>query len=178
MQSNKIFIKRLKEKTIYKKFFQPLKPDQYHYSDADDFFKYYWKEFEAYKTKEKTLNNQVPGDVFEIIIGFILDYENLEIYSMDENIKGVTYVKPDFILKNERKNIFISCKTSIRERWKQADWESMRYKKIFPDAKCFVITNHEKEAITLKGKLNDIDIDMVFYSGSSEINDFVKKLKL
>ena len=29
----------------------------------------------------------------------------------------------------EKGDAFISCKTSLRERWKQADWESIKYKK-------------------------------------------------
>ena len=176
MQSNKIFIERLKEKAIYKNCFKVQKPDQYPYTDANDFFQHYWNKFEIYKIG-KIINNQLPGDAFEIIIGFILDYEKIKIYSMDENVEGVSLVKPDFTIRDKRKNIFISCKTSIRERWKQADWESIRYKKKFPDAKCFVITNHKKEAESLKKKLNEIDIDKVFYSGSNEINDFVKQLK-
>ena len=181
LQSNKIFIERLKEKAIYKNCFKVHKPDQYPYTDANNFFQHYWKIFDVYKKslvlKGEKINNQVPGDAFEIIIGFILDYEKIEIYSMDENVEGVLFVKPDFTIRDERKNIFISCKTSTRERWKQADWESIRYKKKYPNAKCFVITNHEQEARSLRNKLNEIDIDKIFYSGSNEINDFIKQLK-
>ena len=176
MQSNKIFIERLKKKVIYKNFFEPHNLDQYSYTDANNFFQHFWDKFNVYK-KGQIINNQIPGDVFEIIIGFILDYEKINIFSMDENVEDILFVKPDFTIRDKRKNIFISCKTSIRERWKQADWESIRYKKKFPDAKCFVITNHKKEAESLKKKLNEIDIDKVFYSGSNEINDFVKQLK-
>jgi len=182
MQSNKIFIERLKGKAIYEACFKVHKPDQYPYTDANDFFQHYWNKFEIhkirYKKKEgKTINNSVPGIAFETIIGFILDYEKIKIHSMDENVEGVWKVKPDFTIRDERKNIFISCKTSLRERWKQADWESIRYKKEYPDAKCFVITNHEQEARKRSEDLNELDIDKIFYAGSNEINDFIKQLK-
>ena len=62
-------------------------------------FIHFWSIFENYSLS-KSLNNQVPGDAFEIIFAFILDYENIEIFSMDEQVKGIDFVKPDFITKN------------------------------------------------------------------------------
>ncbi|MDC2964719.1 hypothetical protein OAZ13_00185 [Gammaproteobacteria bacterium] len=176
MKSNTKFLKRIKTKAIYKDCFSKHSISQYgqSYSDAKNFFIYFWSIFENYSLS-KSLNNQVPGDAFEIIFAFILDYENIEIFSMDEQVKGIDFVKPDFITKKHHH--FISCKTSLRERWKQADWESMRFKKIYSKSKCFLLTNHYKEYLSLKNKITKLDLDEVYFAGSDDINLLIKQLR-
>ena len=176
VKSNAKFLKRIKTKAIYKDCFSKHSISQYgqSYSDAKNFFIHFWSIFENYSLS-KSLNNQVPGDAFEIIFAFILDYENIEIFSMDEQVKGIDFVKPDFITKKHHH--FISCKTSLRERWKQADWESMRFKKIYSKSKCFLLTNHYKEYLSLKNKITKLDLDDVYFAGSDDINLLIKQLR-
>lgn len=176
VKSNAKFLKRIKTKAIYKDCFSKHSISQYgqSYSDAKNFFIHFWSIFENYSLS-KSLNNQVPGDAFEIIFAFILDYENIEIFSMDEQVKGIDFVKPDFITKKHHH--FISCKTSLRERWKQADWESMRFKKIYSKSKCFLLTNHYKEYLSLKNKITKLDLDEVYFAGSDDINLLIKQLR-
>ena len=176
VKSNAKFLKRIKTKAIYKDCFSKHSISQYgqSYSDAKNFFIHFWSIFENYSLS-KSLNNQVPGDAFEIIFAFILDYENIEIFSMDEQVKGIDFVKPDFITKKHHH--FISCKTSLRERWKQADWESMRFKKIYSKSKCFLLTNHYKEYLSLKNKITKLDLDEVYFAGSDDINLLINKLR-
>lgn len=176
VKPNAKFLKRIKTKAIYKDCFSKHSISQYgqSYSDAKNFFIHFWSIFENYSLS-KSLNNQVPGDAFEIIFAFILDYENIEIFSMDEQVKGIDFVKPDFITKKHHH--FISCKTSLRERWKQADWESMRFKKIYSKSKCFLLTNHYKEYLSLKNKITKLDLDEVYFAGSDDINLLIKQLR-
>tara|TARA_Y100001970_G_C14154563_1_gene814753 strand:- start:197 stop:727 length:531 start_codon:yes stop_codon:yes gene_type:complete len=176
MEPNAKFLKRIKTKAIYKDCFSKHSISQYEqsYSDAKDFFAHFWSIFESYSLS-KSLNNQVPGDAFEIIFAFILDYEDIEIISMDEEVKGVDFVKPDFVTK--KNHHFVSCKTSLRERWKQADWESIKFKEVYPKSKCFLLTNHYKEYLSLKNKITKLDIDEVYFSGSDDINLLINQLK-
>lgn len=176
MELNKKFLKKIQSLKIYTDCFAKHSIAEYksHYSDAKSFFNHFWNIFKAYASS-KNLNNQVPGDAFEIIFAFILDYEEIEITSMDESIDGLSFVKPDFVVK--KNNCFISCKTSLRERWKQADWESIRFKEVFPDSKCYLLTNHYKEHLSLKQKIPNLSIDQVFYAASEDINNLVKKIK-
>ena len=82
VEPNAKFLKRIKTKAIYKDCFSKHSISQYEqsYSDAKDFFAHFWSIFESYSLS-KSLNNQVPGDAFEIIFAFILDYEDIEIIS-------------------------------------------------------------------------------------------------
>ena len=176
MKTNVKFLKRIKNKAIYKDCFSKHSISHYQqsYSDAKNFFTHFWSIFQSY-SRSANLNNQVPGDAFEIIFAFILDYENIEIFSMDEEVKGVDFVKPDFVTKKHHH--FVSCKTSLRERWKQADWESIKFKKVYPQSKCFLLTNHYKENLSLKNKINKLNIDGVYFSGSDDINLLINQLK-
>ena len=180
LSANKKFIDKLKRRKIFQQCFQKKNISNYKYTNAMDFFLHFWGLFETYKIsyKKKTgkaVNNSVPGSAFEIIIGFILDHENIEIKSMDEEIIGVDFVKPDFAIK--KRNTFISLKVSFRERWKQAAYESIWYKKTFPSAKCYLVTNDFKEYVSLKKDISKIELDELFYASSSDLNKLIKKLR-
>ena len=183
MFSNQRYLEKLKQKKVYIDFFSKTNISTYQYSTPRDFFDHFWNDFLDYvkkyqKETGKTLNNSNFGSAFEIIIGFLLNYEEIQITSMDESIDGVFEVKPDFIVSNDKnKHIFISLKTSFRERWKQADWECIHFKKKYPDSLCFVLCNHEREIKTVKKKLYGLCIDQMFYTGSEEICTFIKEIK-
>tara|TARA_X000000950_G_scaffold285022_1_gene389611 strand:+ start:1112 stop:1648 length:537 start_codon:yes stop_codon:yes gene_type:complete len=177
MQSNTKFIARLKKKSIYKDLFKKNNISSYQYTNPIDFFNKFWRIYESY-AKTKSLNNSIPGNAFEIVIGFLLDYESIQITSMDETISGVFKVKPDFLVLNAKNDvIFISCKTSFRERWKQADWECIQFKKKYPKAKSFVICNHLRETNNLKKDLHNLCIDKIYYAQSKDIDSFIRDIK-
>ena len=125
----------------------------------------------------KIIKNSINGQAFEFIFGLILDHENIVINSYNDEIPNIPLVKPDYIVNKNSNNIFISLKVSVRERWKQAEWESLKYKKYYSNAKCYLLMNHKKECSSLKKKLPLLDIDDIFYAGSKDINDLILKLK-
>lgn len=182
MIQNKNVIDRLKKLSVYKDCFQNYNLEGYSYKDAYDFFDHSWGLYENYKIvfkakNGKVINNNINGQAFEFIFGLILDHEKIIIDSYDESIPNIPLVKPDFILKKNSKNIFISLKVSFRERWKQADWECIKYKNYYRNAKCYLLTNHEKECTSLKKKLPLIDVDNIYYAGCKDINKLILNLK-
>ena len=182
MIQNKKIIDRLKKLSVYENCFKNHNLDSYSYSDAYNFFDYSWKIYEnfkkTYKTKQgKEINNVFNGQAFELIFGLILDHENIVIDSYNEEIPNIPFIKPDFIVKKNLNIFFISLKVSGRERWKQAEWESFKYKKNFTNALSYLLMNHEKECLSVKKKLPLLDIDNIYYAGSKDINDLVSKLK-
>lgn len=182
MKQNKGVIDRLKKLSVYTDCFQKYDLERYSYNDAYGFFVYSWDLYENYKTDFKSkhgkaINNSINGQAFEFIFGLILDHEKIVIDSYDENIPNVSLVKPDFIVRKNSKNIFISLKVSIRERWKQAEWECLKYKNYYRNAKCYLLMNHEKECVSLKKKLPLLDIDNIYYAGCKDINNLILNLK-
>jgi len=155
----------------------------FEYSKPSEFFDYFWNKYEKFKDDFKNNNNQKPinnrynGTALEIILAYLFTRENIEILNMDENI-DVKFVKPDFLLLGkDNKKIFISAKVSIRERWKQADWESIKYKEKYPSAICILIMNDKSEYPGIKNKIKDLDLDKVYLAGSSDINDMINLIK-
>ena len=182
MIKNQKIINQLKNHAIYMDCFKSHNLESYKYKDAKDFFNHSWGIYEKYKTAYlnkhgKKINNGINGHAFEIIFGLILDFERIVIDSCDQEIPNIPLVKPDFIIKKKGKNLFISLKVSVRERWKQADWESLKYKKFFTNAKCYLLMNSQQEYPSLKKKLPLLDIDGVFLASSNDINKLISLIK-
>ena len=147
------------------------------------FFLHFWQQYEKFKVEyieknKKPPNNQFSGAALGIILTYLFDREGILIDKMDEKINGVPFVKPDFIIKSKSKNLFfISIKVSGRERWKQADWEAIKYKKKYPNASCILLMNHKVELENLKKNLPQLDLDGAYYAGSDDINEMIRLIK-
>jgi hypothetical protein len=182
---NQKYLKVLENKNCFKLVnFSRTEFLNFQYTKPHEFFNYFWNIYENFKKiykqeKNRSINNQVNGDAFAIIFGFLLEREKVKISKMDEELVDVKFVKPDFLVKTKNKNIiFLSLKVSIRERWKQADWESMRFKKIYKKSKTIILMNEKTEINSLKEKIPFISLDYVFHSGSADMNnlfDIIKK---
>ena len=181
---NKKYLKILENKNCFKLVnFSRTEFLNFQYKKPHEFFNYFWNIYEKFKKtykqeKNKSINNQVNGDAFAIIFGFLLEREKVKISKMDEELADVKFVKPDFLVKTKNKKIiFLSLKVSIRERWKQADWESMRFKKIYKNSKTIVLMNEKAEINSLKEKIPFISLDNVFHSGSEDMNNLFEIIK-
>lgn len=181
---NRVYLKRCKEFDCFKKAeFSAKKLLGFKYEKPVEYFIFFWDLYEKFKltfkkTKKKGINNGFNGQAFAIIIAFLLEREKIKILKMDEKLKDVKFVKPDFLVESKsKKTIFLSLKVSTRERWKQADWESIMFKKVYPELKTIVLTNHEKESNSLKKKLPDINLDYVFHASSNDINELFVMFK-
>ena len=153
------------------------------YEKPSQFFNHFWNKYERFKDKfkknnaQKAINNRYNGSALEIILAYLFTRENIKITNMDENI-DVMFVKPDFLLiGNNKKKIFVSAKVSIRERWKQADWESIKYKKKYPDAVCILIMNDKSEYPGIKKKIQYLHLDKVYLASSNDIDDMINLIK-
>ena len=156
---------------------------KFKYKKPVNFFKYFWNKYERFKKKYsekkgKEINNSYNGQALEIILAYLFTRENIKIEKMDEELDDVMFVKPDFLLKgDDEKKFFISVKVSIRERWKQADWEAIKYKEKYPNAFCALIINHKQEYLSMKKKIKHLDLDKVYLANSKDMNQIIDKLK-
>jgi hypothetical protein len=153
------------------------------YEKPSQFFNHFWNKYEKFKNKfknnnnQKAINNRYNGSALEIILAYLFTRENIKITNMDENI-DVMFVKPDFLLiGNNNKKIFVSAKVSIRERWKQADWESIKYKEKYPNAVCILIMNDKSEYPGIKRKIQHLHLDKVYLASSNDIDDMINLIK-
>lgn len=102
-----------------------------------NFLMKYW---EVYK-KLYNSNQNINGKVFEELIAICLIREKILPFYMQAKVAFIPYVNYDFIIYSDNIGpISLSAKTSLRERWKQADLEAVALKYIHRKSKTFVLT--------------------------------------
>ena len=176
MKKEKFITKYKKTKCFKIAKFSEKDLKNYKYKEPSTFFSFFWQKYES-SVRGMKLNNTYNGTAFAIVLCYLFFRENIEIKKMDEDV-GIFGIKPDFLIDTKSgKEIFLSIKTSGRERWKQADWEAIKYKEKFPDTQCILLMNHEKEVNTAKKKVPYITLDKILYARSKDLDDLVNLLK-
>lgn len=132
----------------------------------------------SYYLKTYGSNNSLNGSVFEeIVIRVLLNNEIKPVYAQCK-MSFVPNVIFDIVLYNEKMPISLSLKTSIRERWKQADLEAVALKYIYRNAKCFLVSNSTNEIAVRKREENSyLGLDSFVDINSSEFDELVEYLK-
>lgn len=148
------------------------------YESPKDYINKYWS---GYKSKYPNGNININGSVFELIIYSLFYREGLLPFYTQAKVTYVPNVIFDAILYNRSQPISISLKTSLRERYKQADLEAIALKYVHRRAKCYLLTMDSKEAKDNKAKIKRGDIiglDDIVDCNTDEINELIETLKL
>lgn len=147
------------------------------YESPKDYINKYWN---AYKNTNLGDNQSLNGNVFELIIYSLFFREGLLPFYTQAKVTYVPNIVFDAILYNRSQPISISLKTSLRERYKQADLEAIALKYVHRRAKCYLLTLESKEAEENKEKIRRGDIiglDDIIDCNTDEINRLIEKLK-
>ncbi len=147
------------------------------YDKPSDYIRIYW---EAYQ-KHPEGNNNLNGKIFEYVLATLFVREDILPLYMSAKVAFVPNVIYDLMFyTTERGPICISAKTSLRERYKQADLEAIALKYVHRKALCFLVTLEEKEAKSVKAKIKSGDViglDSVVVATSSDFDELIKELK-
>lgn len=148
------------------------------YENPTDYVTTYWNAFKNHKES----NNNLNGKIFEYILATLFVREGLLPLYLSAKVAFVPNVIYDLMFyTTERRPICISAKTSLRERYKQADLEAIALKYVHRKALSFLVTLEENEARSVKAKIKSGDViglDNVVVATSSEFNDLIKELKI
>lgn len=151
--------------------------DQYNYKDKQYSVIVYelWNKYQ----KEYESNNNLNGAVFEEIIGFILSLANCTPFYMQAKVAYVPNVNYDFICYDDKLGpISLSAKTSLRERWKQADLEAVALKYVHRNAKSYLITLDTDALKTRLDKVGDcMGLNDFILATSSQFDHLIHELK-
>ncbi|UXU57516.1 hypothetical protein MUA95_01520 [Staphylococcus agnetis] len=135
-----------------------LNYDFNNYERPSDFIDKTWNFFkENYKS-----NNSINGKIFENLIVYILAYEGIKHIYEQAEVVFVPNAIFDIVLYHPKKTFTLSLKTTLRERWKQADLEAYAIKNVLKESSSYVITLSENEVITRRKKYK---IGEDFYNG-------------
>jgi hypothetical protein len=148
------------------------------YNNPSDYIIAYWN---AYKNHKES-NNNLNGKIFEYILATLFVREGLLPLYLSAKVAFVPNVIYDLMFYTaERGPICISAKTSLRERYKQADLEAIALKYVHRKAFSYLVTLEENEAKSVKAKIKNGDViglDNVIVATSQDFNDLIQDLKI
>lgn len=161
---------------IFESLFGDVDFEHIKYISPKDYIKQYWDKY-----KERGLsNNTMNGNIFEIIIYTLLYREGLTPFYTQAKVAFVPNVDFDTILYTPSRPISLSLKTSLRERYKQADLEAIALVHVHRRAKSYLLTLDPNEAAICKSKVKSgeiIGLDGIVDCNTSDIDDLITELK-
>ena len=173
-------LKIVKNKTNgYKVFTEHICPDfMTNTMLASEYVNYCWNK---YLEADVNRNNSLNGSVFELIISSLFVKEGILPLFLQEKVAFVPNVNFDAVLYTaETGPIGISMKTSLRERYKQADLEAIALKYVHRKAENYLFTMDSEEANILSTKISNGDllgINKVILTTDTTFDSFIDEMK-
>jgi hypothetical protein len=147
---------------------------------SSEYINYCWRKYEKFR-KDNPQDNSMNGNIFELIIISEMYRQSICPMFLRAQAAFVPNVNFDILLYSSKQvPVGLSLKTSLRERYKQADLEAVALKYVHRQALNYLITLDEKEAKTAKNKVEDgtlLGLDDIIIATDNEFNLLIDKLK-
>lgn len=166
-----------KTASIFESLFDTIDFEHVQYSSPHDYIAQYW---DKYLSKGKH-SNTVNGNFFELVIHTLLFREGLIPFYAQAKVAFVPNVKFDTILYTPARPISLSLKTSLRERYKQADLEAIALQHVHRRAESYLLTLDPNEAELCKEKIKAGDIiglNKIIDCNTSDIDNLIAELHI
>lgn len=164
-----------KTEKVFEGLFGDVSFEQVSYESPQDYISKYWKEY----TKIPKRSNSLNGNMWECIVNTLLYREGILPFYKQAQVAFVPGIDFDILLYTPSFPINISLKTSLRERYKQADLEAIALKYVHRKAKSYLLTLDPEEAAICKEKVLSGDIiglDKIIDCTTPEINELLDEL--
>lgn len=168
--------KKSKSASIFEKLFETVDFENINYSSPQDYIRQYWGKFLTTGRYSNTIN----GNFFELVIHTLLYREGLLPFYTQAKVAFVPNVKFDTILYTQARPISLSLKTSLRERYKQADLEAIALQHVHRRAESYLLTLDSNEAELCKEKIKSGDIiglNKIIDCNTSDIDNLINELR-
>lgn len=133
--------------------------------------------YTKYQT-EMTSNNSINGKIFENLLLIVFLREGITPIYYQAKMALVPNVDFDMVFYNRKTPVAVSAKTSLRERWKQADIESMALKYVHRKAQCYLLTLSKKEVEVRRKEENSyVGIDEFVLANEPEFDEWLERIK-
>ena len=146
-------------------------------SKPSKYVDFIWKEAE----KDQRLTRDVRGKFFELLIASCLIKNQVLPFFWQAQLEFVPLANFDLVIYTEERGpIVLSLKTSIRERYKQAEFEAQAMKDVHRRALNYLVTIESDEAISLKSKIDSgvlTGIDDVVVANEDSFDQLIERLK-
>lgn len=171
-------VKNASSKTAqtFERLFGNIDFEHVEYTTPQNYIKQYWDKYK----KGGLSNNTLNGNIFEMIIYTLLYREGLIPFYTQAKVAFVPNVEFDTILYTPSRPISLSLKTSLRERYKQADLEAIALVHVHRKAKSYLLTLDPNEAALCKSKIKSgeiIGLDGIVDCNTTDIDNLIIELK-
>lgn len=144
------------------------------YSSESEFIAELWQRYEANSVS-------MNGAVFEGLLATILYKSGVLPLFVQAKLSFVPNVDFDFVAySREFGPVILSAKTSLRERYKQADLEGMMLRQVHRRSKSYLITLNAKEAKSVNKKIEKglvLGLDKVVVATEPSFDELIDELK-
>jgi len=145
--------------------------------EPSKYIEYIWNKAE----KDERLTRDVRGKFFELVIACCLIKNEILPFFWQAQLEFVPLANFDLVIYTEERGpIVLSLKTSIRERYKQAEFEAQAMKDVHRRAKNYLVTMEKDEAVVLQAKIDSgvlSGIDAVVVATEKSSDELIKLLK-
>jgi hypothetical protein len=138
---------------------------------------------QAYQSRSASNENNrnLHGRIFEYVLATLCVREGLFPLYLNAKVAFVPNVDYDLLLHSSSCGpICLSAKTSLRERYKQADLEAIALKYVHRKARSYLLTLEPHEAVKMQEKIESgaiIGLDRVVLATSPGFDDLINELK-
>ncbi len=127
-------------------------------------------------------NRATNGRVFESLVLEALHQEGILPVYYQAKVVNVPNVVYDILLFDPIRPVVLSCKTSLRERWKQADLEGLALKQVYRGAASVLLTLSQ-EGRSVQNSITEsnvvgLDQCIVIDQDSTSFDDLLEDLKV
>jgi hypothetical protein len=131
--------------------------------------------------KDERLTRDVRGKFFELVMASCLIKNEILPFFWQAQLEFVPLANFDLVVYTEERGpVVLSLKTSIRERYKQAEFEAQAMKDVHRRAKNFLVTMENDEAASLQAKIDSgvlSGIDGVVVASEKSFDELIQLLK-
>ncbi len=120
------------------------------------------------------------GRIFEYLICETLAQEKIVPFYYQARFEHVPNADFDVVLYHRRKPVVLTMKVSMRERYKQSVLEGWVLWQVYKNAKTWLITMHEKEALNVQSKIDAgeiVGVDGCILASTPAYDTVLDKLK-
>ena len=146
-------------------------------STPSKYIDFIWKKAEL----DPRLTRDVRGKFFELLIATCLIRNKILPFFWQAQLEFVPLANFDLVVYTEERGpIVLSLKTSIRERYKQAEFEAQAMKDVHRRAKNFLVTMEKDEALSLQSKIDTgvlAGIDEAIVANENSLDRLIEFLK-
>lgn len=146
------------------------------YDTPHNYIEICWSKY----VKCRDYSPKINQSMFRFIFYTLLYREGIRPFYTQAKVAFVPNIEFDTILYSKERPVCLSLKTSLRERYKQADLEAIALKYVHRKAQSFLLTLDPKEAKSTKAKIPNgqlIGLDDVIDCNTEQIDDLIANLK-